>query len=89
MIVQPGKAYLWQAAPFCGLVMVKGQAQAGLVDLYHMEKDEFFSVSHDECSKCRTLVFRDELLSVTNPKQWAIQSAMWARAYQRCGIPAP
>lgn len=88
MIARPGKALLWKLTPFCGTVMIKGTTKAGLIELYHMEKDEFFSVSPDEFSRCRTLTFRDESLRASNPAQWEIQSAIWARAYQRCGIPA-
>lgn len=89
MIVRPGQTLLWKLTPFCGSVMVKGQTEAGLIELYHMEQDEFFSVPPDEYSKSRTLLFKDESLRVTNPKQWLLQSAIWIRAYQRCGIPRP
>ena len=65
--------------------MVKGAKASGLVELYHMQRDEFFSVSEDEFGLCRTLLFKDENLQVINPQQWSIQSAIWARAYLRCG----
>ncbi|WP_338923890.1 hypothetical protein V0M98_37400 (plasmid) [Pseudomonas silesiensis] len=85
MIVKTGTALLWQAATFCGPVMVKGWTETGLVELYHMQRDEFFRVSADEFGLCRTLLFKDENLQVINPQQWSIQSAIWARAYLRCG----
>lgn len=86
MIARPGQALLWKLTPFCGSVMVKGQTEEGLIELYHMEKDTFFSVPHDDYSRCRTLTFRDESLRMSNPVQWELQSTIWARAYQRCGI---
>jgi hypothetical protein len=69
--------------------MIKGTTDAGLIELYHMEKDVIFRTSPDEFSRCRTLTFRDESLRASNPAQWEIQSGIWARAHQRCGIPAP
>lgn len=89
MTFRPGQALLWTVAPFSGAVLVKGETESGHIDLYHLGKDEFFSVSLLELNLCRTLVFRDVSLQVSNPAQWEIQSAIWARAYQRCGIPAP
>lgn len=86
MIVRPGTALLWKLPPFYGSVMVKGWTESGMIELYHMSSDQFFSVALGEFSQCRTLTFKDETLRMINPKQWATQSDTWARAYLRCGV---
>lgn len=88
MIARTGAALLWKVPPFCGSVMVKGWTESGLIELYHMNSDLFFSVAPDVFTQCRTLTFKDETLRLINPAQWEIQSAIWARAYVRCGVPA-
>lgn len=86
MEVRQGKALFWKTAPHIGPVMVKGLGDAGGVELFDMEKDEFFTVSEAEYTQCNTLTTLDEMLRVTNPTAWESELKMWKRAYQRCGI---
>lgn len=87
MEVRKGKAIYWKTAPHIGPAMVKGLANAGGVELYDMEKDEFFTVPEDEYAQCSLVMVLDEMLRVTNPTAWESELKIWKRAYQRCGIP--
>lgn len=83
--IRAGQALLWTQAPHAGPVMVKA-THADDVELYDMERDQFFFAPRRAFERCTTEIKLNDGLRGVDPVQWARELVFWRRAWERCGL---